>query len=260
MPCLMTFHVYLDSRRAKLMTLFVTCSTPLASMGLSIGEDFFWIDNYQVAQHSDFINLGLEQLLKAAGKQVIDIKELIVDHGPGSFTGVRVAVGFARALAYGLDISIQVCSSLKGLGEGTYQAAPKIKALNAFRQSAYCQRTSKEVELLSIIEFQQHILQSYTEPIELVGDLYGAYENFWSTEFKQKILIANELYQPGLNIQKFEANQPIPIHHPHVLNLYQAQQANLLRAESKSWNNCVPYYLRLSSAEEVMAEKNKQKS
>lgn len=228
-------------------------------MGLWNGTDFVWIDNYQTKQHSDFINQGLERLLVASHQPVSAIKKIIVDHGPGSFTGVRVAIGFVRALAYGLGITIEVCHSLDALGEsGSTKKA--IKALNAFRQSAYYQNEQGGIELLSIQNIHELVLKNSPIEVELIGDLYLAYQSFWSPAFNQKIKITPEVYQPQLQPQQYQANQVRPLHHPHVLNLYQLWVDNKLKVQTKSWVDCVPYYVRLSSAEEVWAEKQKSQS
>lgn len=240
------------------MVLFVTCSTPLASMGLSTQSDFFWIDNFQTNQHSDFINQGLDQLLKSSNQEITNIKQIVVDHGPGSFTGVRVAVGFARALAYGLKINLNVCTSLNGLEKSKESLVSRIKGLNAFRQSVYVEAEDNNIRLLSIKEFQQQVIEAKPSQIELIGDIYLAYESFWSAEFKQKVVVITDNYQPLNQVQKFVELEGIsyPQHHPHVLNLFKSWQAGQLATELKTWNLCLPYYVRLSSAEEVLAEKS----
>lgn len=57
----------------------------------------------------------VEQLMREAGVVFADLDRIAVIVGPGSFTGVRVGVSFARALALALDIPAVGVSSLEAL-------------------------------------------------------------------------------------------------------------------------------------------------
>lgn len=57
----------------------------------------------------------VEQLMREAGLAFADLDRVAVIVGPGSFTGVRVGVSFARALALALDIPAVGVSSLEAL-------------------------------------------------------------------------------------------------------------------------------------------------
>lgn len=57
---------------------------------------------------------AIEQLLGGVELDVTDLEGLAVCIGPGSFTGVRLGVAFAKALAYGRDIPV--------VGVGAFQA------------------------------------------------------------------------------------------------------------------------------------------
>lgn len=48
----------------------------------------------------------IDELLKKHGLTPKDLMEIEVNEGPGSFTGVRVGVSIANALAFGLGISL----------------------------------------------------------------------------------------------------------------------------------------------------------
>jgi len=57
----------------------------------------------------------VEQLMREAGKQFSDLDRISVVVGPGSFTGVRVGVAFARGLSLALDIPSVGVTSLEAL-------------------------------------------------------------------------------------------------------------------------------------------------
>ena len=66
-------------------------------------------------RQSDRIIPLLQSLLKASRLTKRDIGLIAVDYGPGSFTGVRVGVSVARALAQGLDKPIVGVCGLEAL-------------------------------------------------------------------------------------------------------------------------------------------------
>lgn len=52
------------------------------------------------------IVIFLDQSLKSLGKNLADISTITVNPGPGSFTGTRVGVAVANALAFALKVPI----------------------------------------------------------------------------------------------------------------------------------------------------------
>jgi len=56
----------------------------------------------------------IDELLVKKGKVVKDIKEIEVNTGPGSFTGLRVGVSVANALGWSLNIPVNGKNLQKG--------------------------------------------------------------------------------------------------------------------------------------------------
>ncbi len=48
----------------------------------------------------------IDETLKKQGKEITDVKEIEVNTGPGSFTGIRVGVAVAQTIAWSLNIPI----------------------------------------------------------------------------------------------------------------------------------------------------------
>ncbi|MFN2471075.1 MAG: tRNA (adenosine(37)-N6)-threonylcarbamoyltransferase complex dimerization subunit type 1 TsaB [Gaiellaceae bacterium] len=67
-------------------------------------------------------------LLEEAGRNPSDLGGVAVGIGPGSFTGVRMGVATARALAFALDIPVAGVSTLRVLAAGSPGAVPVIDA------------------------------------------------------------------------------------------------------------------------------------
>lgn len=63
-------------------------------------------------RHAETINPAIEQACGHAGIAVGDIGAVAVDIGPGLFTGMRVGIAAAKALAYALEIPAIPVSSL----------------------------------------------------------------------------------------------------------------------------------------------------
>lgn len=57
----------------------------------------------------------IESLLEGAGLRLRDLDRIAVGVGPGSFTGVRIAVAFAKSLAYGSGVPLVGISSYDAL-------------------------------------------------------------------------------------------------------------------------------------------------
>ena len=70
----------------------------------------------------------LDALLRQAGAHVSDVEALAVGTGPGSFTGIRVGLAAARALAFALGIPVAGVSTLDALAAGASGALPVIDA------------------------------------------------------------------------------------------------------------------------------------
>jgi len=70
----------------------------------------------------------VDALLRQGGAHADDVDALAVGIGPGSFTGVRVGLATARALAFALDVPVAGVSTLDALAAGAPGALPVIDA------------------------------------------------------------------------------------------------------------------------------------
>ncbi|MBP3232368.1 MAG: tRNA (adenosine(37)-N6)-threonylcarbamoyltransferase complex dimerization subunit type 1 TsaB [Anaerovibrio sp.] len=65
--------------------------------------------------HSETLLPHVEQVLSMAGLNREDISGVAVSIGPGSFTGLRIGLAAAKAIAYGLDIPLIGVPTMEGL-------------------------------------------------------------------------------------------------------------------------------------------------
>ena len=73
---------------------------------LKIGEKEFTSTSEALVFSSQMVLPQIESLLVQAGKQLTDITAIIVDTGPGSFTGLRVGISVANCLSTQLQIPV----------------------------------------------------------------------------------------------------------------------------------------------------------
>ena len=73
-------------------------------------------------QHTEELTQGIQALLSEAGLKASDIERVVVDHGPGLFTGLRVGIATAIALAQGIGAELVGVSSLELLAHGAHVA------------------------------------------------------------------------------------------------------------------------------------------
>lgn len=80
-------------------TLTIESSTDIELLSVSAGGECFQFAEKTGLSHSTDMFVNLESLLTSAGLQVSSIELIGVGTGPGSFTGVRIAVSTARMLS-----------------------------------------------------------------------------------------------------------------------------------------------------------------
>ncbi|MGN6430770.1 MAG: tRNA (adenosine(37)-N6)-threonylcarbamoyltransferase complex dimerization subunit type 1 TsaB [Gaiellaceae bacterium] len=69
-----------------------------------------------------------EELLERAGAEPRELNRLVAGTGPGSFTGVRIGLAAARALAFALELPLAGVSTLDALAAGAPGALPVVDA------------------------------------------------------------------------------------------------------------------------------------
>lgn len=81
-------------------SISIETSGSVASVALGLGDQLISARNFAATVgHGSSLLPTLDELCRAAGLRPTDVQECYVSIGPGSFTGLRVAVTFARHLA-----------------------------------------------------------------------------------------------------------------------------------------------------------------
>lgn len=85
-------------------------------LGLSLGKDLIAsVRDTEMQKQSSHITGFVQQLLSETGNKIASLDAVAVVSGPGSFTGLRIGVSFAKGVAYSLGVPLISCSILEAL-------------------------------------------------------------------------------------------------------------------------------------------------
>ncbi|HAG90520.1 MAG TPA: tRNA (adenosine(37)-N6)-threonylcarbamoyltransferase complex dimerization subunit type 1 TsaB [Bdellovibrionales bacterium] len=204
------------------MILFVETSGKLGGLLLADPtlQKIFQTQWTDQVSHSETITHEFEKIISQASIEPKDLQKIILDVGPGSFTGLRVAFGFALSLSYLLQIPILEFNSLElaSLQSSAEQILVSFPAIKGNHYVAAYER--KNGELIEIVP-----PQSATDD-EL--------QNF-STQFRSHVSTSLNAHWPKVE---------------DMLTFYR-QKPRVF--QEKSWNLVHPLYLRRSQAEENLS-------
>lgn len=79
--------------------------------------------------HSEGLSRAAEQLLEGAGIAIGDLAAIAVAEGPGSFTGLRIGLAWAKGVAWGRSIPIVLVPSHEALARGRGAPARRIATM-----------------------------------------------------------------------------------------------------------------------------------
>lgn len=107
--------------------------------------------------HSLTLMPAIEHVMKISGLTPKDLDRLVVAQGPGSYTGIRIAVTTAKTLANTLDIELVGISSLKSIAANTKDSRLIVPIMDARRNNVYAGIYKWEDGQLNEIFKDQHI-------------------------------------------------------------------------------------------------------
>jgi len=101
------------------MILGIRTDQPNAELALCEGSEVIaavsWLANRQLAES---IHQQIDTLLQSKQGTLADISGIVVYQGPGSFTGLRIGISVANALAYALSVPIVGASTDNWIQDG----------------------------------------------------------------------------------------------------------------------------------------------
>lgn len=216
--------------------LAIETSTKAASVAVTADGKFLAeIICESSAAHSETLMPQIEEVIKISGVKNFDA--VAVSIGPGSFTGLRIGLAAAKALAYAWQIKIIGVETLQAMAYH-FPAANVLAMIDAQKNRAYVQKFSDcaKVSEIEIKPLDEIINSAGDEEIFLCGDVLHKIKNPLPTNLK----IA-----------------PINLRMPRAVNV--ALVAEKLFAEEKFDNvmNLEPLYIRRSEAEILWERRQK---
>lgn len=169
-----------------MLTFGITTTTKMASLCLfdDIKGVLCEISAEVSKTHSTTIIDQIDKMLEWSGKSLEDIDNVIVSVGPGSFTGVRIAIATVKGMFHGRDVSIFEVNELEALA---YQSLSILNTLtdkkiismidsnkekiyyNEYIYSSGNLKSISEAAVIKLDDLLNKILNSEDEYI-LVGD------------------------------------------------------------------------------------------
>jgi len=86
---------------------------------------------------SGAIDVVSRQLLTARGVSPKDLAGIVIADGPGSFTGLRIGIAFAKGMARALDIPMLSAASLTGAARAVSERGVVVAEYGALRGDVY---------------------------------------------------------------------------------------------------------------------------
>ena len=123
-----------------MIVLGLDTATPSTVAGVLVGDAVFEVRDDPAPgarpAHAGRLLAAAEEALAAAGVAWEQVDRLAVGVGPGSFTGLRIGIATARALAQGRGLPVVGVSTLEALARGA-QAPVVLAVLDARRGEAF---------------------------------------------------------------------------------------------------------------------------
>lgn len=190
--------------------------------------------------HSIQLMPAIEEALKQAKWTLDDIDRIAVASGPGSYTGLRIAVTIAKSLSWARDIELVGISSLQVLAANSFQKeSTKIVPLfDARRQNIYTglyERNAKGelTQVTSDTHMPAAQWAEYLAKQEGTFELVGQDANLFKELFKEKLGDRVQIANPAQSVPRASAlaflaltAEPTPVHEfvPTYLKLAEAEE------------------------------------
>ena len=230
-----------------MLTLAIDTATKVCSVALCREQEI--LAEYTINMghtHSEGLLPQLDQLLARTGVPKSDIELIAVSMGPGSFTGLRIGLATAEAMAYSWQCYLHGVDTLKALAynlqlEG-FVLSPVLDAQKGnFYQALYEWRGGKLVELAPVA------VVSADEALARMA-----------AQGKQALLFGEcaKLVKKGL--PDFVRVAPKALQMPKASSVALLAQDEFDAESDKKIFGLEPYYIRRSEAEELWEKKHKQ--
>lgn len=172
--------------------LAIETATQSCSVALRVGDQVFTLAEIGKNVHSQVLLSMVEHVLQQAKVTMPDIDAVAVGKGPGSFTGLRIGIGVAQGLAYGVGCPMMGISSLDALACEAELGGPIIATMDARMGEVYwCeyQKDDQSLTRLSSLNVTppSDVLASKSQTdYQLVGNAWGVYAGSFDAQLMSR--------------------------------------------------------------------------
>ena len=123
--------------------LALETSSSICGVSILLNDELLSIEEKNTSrQHAELLPDLTKTSLKKINKTLDDINAIAISIGPGSFTGLRVGLGFAKGIAYAKTLPIIPVSSLLSLAYSLKREKPKQGILFSHARKVFYQTFS----------------------------------------------------------------------------------------------------------------------
>ena len=208
-------YFYIDTSTSYLYSGIISNDKLLSEVKINFGSE---LSKYTVSE--------IQKLFKDANLKPNDIDKIIVVSGPGSFTGIRIGMTFAKIFAYSMNKEITSITSLDAMSKSINSKKIIVPLIDARRGYVYAEAIQDNKIVLDA---------QYIKLDDLINKLNSLDEAYVFITNDKQIKIENAIrYNPDiLNIVLSYKNKP-------------SINSHLIE----------PTYLKLTEAEENLGNKN----
>ena len=99
-----------------MVTLFIDTCNRLLAVGLEKDGNLIYKNEYDAfKKQSELLAKEIDDCFKISGVSANEVRRVVVTNGPGSYTGIRIGLTFAKVFASSLNIELTLISSLLAL-------------------------------------------------------------------------------------------------------------------------------------------------
>lgn len=200
--------------------------------------------------HGELLTPAIESALEEARLRPLDLEALAVGIGPGSFTGVRVAINAARSLSYALGLKIfafdttEILVSQVPAHEGSQVAILQNAYGNRVFASTFVATSGVWTRVLKLdAYFPEELSAKINGSALALGDGFQAYEATFGSDFINRL-----------------RRDPALIDEPQATWLSRLAVDNPDGRQPLVWNALQALYIRASGAEEKLREDRASKA
>jgi tRNA threonylcarbamoyladenosine biosynthesis protein TsaB len=220
--------------------LAIDTSSNACSVALRAGNNVTLNHVVKPREHTRILLPMIEELLRDAGMDLVDLDCIILGNGPGSFIGMRIAASVAQGMAFGADLRIVPVSSMAAIAAETFSIHDEthvIVAQDAHMNEVYLAAFSRGPSDLPVAE-RKVILHAATDIIDGVpsGDVLAAGAGWQRYP---------ELFERNKSVLTRQAD----ILYPNARHLLTLGQRAWDAGEAVAPHEIIPEYVRMKVAE-----------